>query len=479
MGDPPPQKPKPPKKVRSNRPSATDEMDETKQGPQAQIGPLNIETRREACANLSHYMLNSPSRYQTIMLPERLLAVMCFPLKEQEAWIATHKSKGYSIQTGVCEGVRERTASMLTLRDFDYFAAVLSLVQNTPAEPKDIHFTLRHLAYIMNGYPKLNGKLYSLNIGGRFGREFGRALEKLSARHIRYTAPQNGSTSSAPMEESFLKLLDYNTHEQFSETHPTAIGKTYWGIQTSPGFDALGELSWAKFDLLMYFSVGNATGRAIMLKLMPRLLAGRYGKKDGPKTLKVAAESLLTGIGQSPEGSYLKPFRIKQILELPIKNLNGVTGCLGTKFKISLKQSTDGKLWVHASLDYTEKNREEQEHSLRKTESYKLWTQTGARGDEFIRRIFDGRTAAVAYDDLDKEEVERTCGLNTKGMEGYLTLVKQLVGKRGLYQAVADFNVAAKTGNAALTDKALTGFLKTEIVNSAKQSERFCRQNSA
>ena len=421
--------------------------------------PAIHDKRREMTQALSDCMHNGIESFYTVPLPQRLLAVYAFPLEEQDSWMAIHQTENYMIQTGVCEGSHEKVPMVMTLRDFEYFVALYCLIRNAPIPDGEVQFTQRHIGYIMAGFPEIEGSIANSTYGcGKASLEFGKALEKAHGRHLHYVEPA-GPSSSNPGHSHCLPLLNYASHDVHGLPGRNK-GKIYSDVTAGTAFKTLNINSKDQlFDLKMYFGARRQVSRAIILKLMPRIMAGDYNSKR--HQLKVLGSGLLEQMG-AKRSSYRDQSRTRETLAGCVEELNGLEGSLGTRIRMRMHTDSRKRVWVHAYMEKTERNREAEEAKLRNSKTYKLWVDYGGKDETFIDKIMKGRKARVKYEDSDHERIEKI-GLNCYSMTAYLTTVKRLIGRAEFHKALDEFRVSVLSGETSLTQPALSGFLKTAV----------------
>jgi hypothetical protein len=449
--------------------SAAPSAPEPNEEPRLNRDPMAIRT--EGTELLTDYLRDYSSSFYVVQFPRRLLSVFAFPLTQQESWKATHQSEHYTIETGICEGCPERSPEVMTIRDFGYFIALFSLVKNAPLEDRSVEVTLRHIAYVMAGFPKesdfpkikdpdeLARKLSMKSlIGGKKAKEFGEAIGKAYGRHMHYTLPQR-SGSSAPGTEHWLSMLNYEATRRTLNLGEKS-GKFYRNFTIGSAFDILAptQEDYVSFDCRQFFRAGSWIARAVLLKLMPRLLAGGYNSRH--KYLSIKASTLLSQIGAATY-TYDRPAKMVAALQPVATALDKLESVLGTRIRAKLKQKPRSE---PEFLIYIEKlaERKQEQSSLENGETYKLWIACGKSPESFHHRLQVGRKAKLDLSDEDLLTFQQI-GLDWHSMEHYLRLIKQLLHQTAFSQALADFKSATREGTASPTPKALTGFIKEAI----------------
>ena len=431
--------------------------------------PMAIRT--EGTEMLTDYLRDFSSSFYVVEFPRRLLSVFAFPLTSQESWKATHQSENYTIETGICEGCPERSPEVMTIRDFGYFIALYSLIKNAPIDDREVEVTLRHIAFVMAGFPKASDfpkikdpkelarktSIKSL-IGGKKSKEFGEAISKAYGRHMHYTLPQH-SGSSAPGTEHWLSMLNYEATRRTLNLGEKS-GKFYRNFTIGSAFNILAPSSddYVSFDCRQFFKAGSWIARAVLLKLMPRLLAGGYNSRH--KHLTIKGSTLLRQIGAATY-TYDRPAKMVAALEPVAQALDKLESVLGTRIRAKLQSKPRGE---PEFLIYIEKlpARKLEQHSLENGETFKLWVACGKSPETFWTRLNQGRKNKVDLNDDDRRLLDAS-GLNWRSMEHYLRLVKQLLHPQAFSQALADFKAAVREGNSSSEPQALTGFIKEAI----------------
>lgn len=478
------QKPMPPLEqfelFASNEPETTPAQDappapvsktEDQKSRTTQLNRDPMAIRTEGTELLTEYLHDYTSAFYVVQFPRKLLSVFAFPLTQQDTWKATHQSENYTIETGVCEGCPERTPEVMTIRDFGYFIALYSLVRNSPIEDRSVEVTLRHIAYVMAGFPKESDfpqikdpeerarklSMKSL-IGGKKAKEFGEAIGKAYGRHMHYTLPQR-SGSSAPGTEHWLSMLNYEATRRTLNLGEKS-GKFYRNFTIGSAFDILApsQEDYVSFDCRQFFRAGSWIARAVLLKLMPRLLAGGYNSRH--KYLSIKASTLLSQIGAATY-TYDRPAKMVAALQPVATALDKLESILGTRIRAKLSQKPRSEPEL---LIYIEKlpERKQEQSSLENGETFKLWVTSGKSPESFHQRLLAGRKKKLQLND-DDLLVFQEIGLDWHSMEHYLRLSKQLLHQAAFTQALGDFKSAVREGNAPPTPKALTGFIKESI----------------
>jgi hypothetical protein len=425
--------------------------------------------RREMTSLLSDYLSRSKEHYYTVNLPRRLLSVMAFPVTSQDVWKAIHKSENFTIETGVSEGCPERKAEVMTVRDFGYFLALYSIVSNTPVPDVEVMFTLRHIGYIMAGFPESDVSIGYSNqfINGRIAKEFGEALEKAYGRHLHYIEPSR-SKSSGKGRQHWLSLLNYEAVDDPHMLPGGKKGRFYKNIQVGSAFLTLAKDTdeMVSFDLKMFFSLRTQLARGILLYLLPRLLAGGYNSRY--KHYKIDARLMLPQIGASAR-SYRSRALILETLESAVNELDKVESILGTRLRVKVDDSDRKQVYFLAYLEKST-SREKQKSNLLSLETYKLWSSHGGSEGEYLSRIFEARKNRQQFDEDDQEIIAKL-NLNVGTMLPYLNLVKQLIGRPKFQACLAEYRASCIEGNASINHQTLTGFLKDAIKLAAIRSE--------
>jgi hypothetical protein len=431
--------------------------------------PMAIRT--EGTEQLTDYLKDFSSSFYVVHFPRRLLSVFAFPLTQQQSWKATHQSENYTLETGICEGCPERSPEVMTIRDFGYFMALYSLVKNAPLEDRSVEVTMRHVAYVMAGFPKasdfpkikdpeeLDRKLSMKSlIGGKKAKEFGAAISKAYGRHMHYTLPQR-SGSSAPGTEHWLSMLNYEATRRTLNLGEKS-GKFYRNFTIGSAFDILAPSpdDYVSFDCRQFFRAGSWIARAVLLKLMPRLLAGNYNSRH--KYLSIKASTLLSQIGAATY-TYDRPAKMVAALQPVANSLDKLESVLGTRIRAKLSQKPRCEPEFLIYIEPLPKRKQEQ-NSLENGETYKLWMACGKSAESFHQRLLAGRKAKLDLTDDDQFELQ-SIGLDWHSMEHYLRLTKQLLHQDAFSQAISDFKVATREGTMSPTPKALTGFIKEAI----------------
>ncbi|CAA6680232.1 MULTISPECIES: hypothetical protein [unclassified Lentimonas] len=436
--------------------------------------PLNrdpMAIRTEGTEMLTDYLRDFSSSFYVVEFPRRLLSVFAFPLTAQESWKATHQSENYTIETGICEGCPERTPEVMTIRDFGYFIALYSLIKNAPIDDREVEVTLRHIAFAMAGFPKASDfpqikdpaelarktSIKSL-IGGKKSKEFGQAISKAYGRHMHYTLPQHRG-SSAPGTEHWLSMLNYEATRRTLNLGEQS-GKFYRNFTIGSAFNILAPTAedYVSFDCRQFFKAGTWIARAVLLKLMPRILAGGYNSRH--KHLTIKASTLLRQIGAATY-TYDRPAKMVAALQPVADALDKLESVLGTRIRAKLQSKPRGE---PEFLIYIEKlpARKLEQSSLENGETFKLWLACGKSPETFWTRLNQGRKNKVDLNDDDRLHLDAS-GLNWRSMEHYLRLVKQLLHAQAFAQALADYKAAVREGTTSSEPQALTGFIKEAI----------------
>lgn len=457
-----------PVQIASDAPVSTTDAIEPSSAP-LNRDPMAIRT--EGTEQLTDYLRDFSSSFYVVQFPRRLLSVFAFPLTQQTSWKATHQSEHYTIETGICEGCPERSPEVMSIRDFGYFMALYSLVKNAPLEDRSVEVTLRHIAYVMAGFPKesdfpkikdpkeLARKLSMKSlIGGKKAKEFGEAISKAYGRHMHYTLPQR-SGSSAPGTEHWLSMLNYEATRRTLNLGEKS-GKFYRNFTIGSAFDILAPTpdDYVSFDCRQFFRAGSWIARSVLLKLMPRLLAGGYNSRH--KYLSIKASTLLSQIGAATY-TYDRPAKMVAALQPVANALDKLESVLGTRIraKLSKKPRCEPEFLI-----YIEKlpERKQEQSSLENGETFKLWVACGKSPESFHKRVLAGRKARLDLND-DDQLLLQGIGLDWQSMEHYLRLTKQLLHQTAFTQAIFDFKSATREGTTSSSPKALTGFIKEAI----------------
>lgn len=423
---------------------------------------------REAKKMVTEFLTSYPQSYHTVMLPDPILAVFPFPVVEQP-WKATHPTKHYSLETGVSEGRPDLEPKVITIKDWGYFLALYSLVTNTPTEDLEQSINIRHVAYVMQGFPELSRSLGNSNIvNKRFSDEFGRAMDKAFSRHLFYTVPAS-ERSSAPGDKHWLDLLSYKSTESGNIVpgNKNRLGRYYYGFHIGSGFHVLepDKTKWREFDLKLFFAIRKWTSRAVYLKLLPRLLAGRYEKFEAP--LSVDAVELFEQIGENPT-SFNRPARAKRKLIAIAADMDCKEGALGTRLRARVRENLRGKPFLELILEKTEAREKQDEFAGTKT--FQEWIRGGGTRGAYRERFLRGRKLRRVFDENDYDCI-RSTGLSVDCHRGFLTLTKQILGTQEFRQVLGDFRSGVSEGRCSNHAKALAGYLLTRIREVAGQAE--------